>query len=94
YVAWMGVDEAFQRRNLGRRLYKKLEEELLEDGVRMVIADTEGDNEEAISFFKAIGFSPRSEHIWLAKTLRRPVKVAPKGGRVKEILPEIMEAIE
>ncbi len=94
YISWMGVDEAFQKRNLGRRLYRKLEEELLEDGVRMVIADTEGDNEEAISFFKAIGFSPRSEHIWLAKTLRRPVKVAPKGGRVKEILPEIMEAIE
>lgn len=86
YVSWMGVDEAFQRRSLGRRMYKKLEEELLEDGVRMVIADTEGDNEEAISFFKAIGFSPRSEHIWLAKTLRRPVKESPKGKRVREIV--------
>jgi ribosomal protein S18 acetylase RimI-like enzyme len=90
----MGVDEAFQKRNLGRRLYRKLEEELLEDGVRMVIADTEGDNEEAISFFKAIGFSPRSEHIWLAKTLRKRVKEASKGRRVKGTLPETVEAVE
>ena len=74
YIAWMGVDEEYQRLDLGKRLYKKLEEELLEEGVRMVIADTDGDNVQAIGFFKKIGFSPRSEHIWLAKTLRRSRK--------------------
>jgi len=82
YIAWMGLDEAFQRSNLGRRMYRRLEEEMLEDGVRMVIADTDGDNAEAIAFFKAIGFTPRSQHVWLAKTLRRPAnkteKCAPK----------------
>jgi len=78
YVAWMGVDEAFQRRNLGRRMYRRLEEGLLEDGVRMVIADTDGDNAEAIAFFKAIGFTPRSQHVWLAKTLRRPANKTEK----------------
>ena len=78
YIAWMGIDEAYQRRNLGRRIYKKLEEVLLEDGVRMVIADTDGDNAEAIGFFESIGFSPSSEHVWLAKTLRRAAKDAAK----------------
>jgi len=80
YISWLGVDEAFQRNNLARRLYRRLEDRLLEDGVRMVIADTDGDNAEAIDFFKAIGFSPRSEHIWLAKTLKRPVKGIRKRG--------------
>ena len=70
YLTWMGVEESFQRTNLGRRLYKRLEEKFKEDGVRMVIADTEGDNKAAIAFFKALGFSPRAEHVWLAKTLR------------------------
>ncbi|HEY49416.1 MAG TPA: GNAT family N-acetyltransferase [Dehalococcoidia bacterium] len=74
YIAWMGVDEALQRSNLGRRMYRRLEEELLEEGVRMVMADTQGDNVEAIAFFKAIGFTPRSQHVWLAKTLRRQAK--------------------
>jgi len=74
YVGWMGVDEAFQRSALGSRLYGRLEQRLKEEGVRMVIADTQGDNKDAIAFFKAIGFSARSEHLWLAKTLRRPAK--------------------
>lgn len=78
YVGWMGVDEAFQRSALGSRLYRGLEQRLKEEKVRMVIADTQGDNKNAIAFFKAIGFSVRSEHLWLAKTLRRPAKRAGK----------------
>jgi ribosomal protein S18 acetylase RimI-like enzyme len=74
YLSWIGVDDAFQRTNLGRRLYKKLEERLREDGVRMVIADTEADNEGAIAFFKMLGFSLRGQHVWLTKILKRPAK--------------------
>jgi ribosomal protein S18 acetylase RimI-like enzyme len=72
YLSWIGVDEAFQRTKLGLRLYRELEKRLMEDGVRMVIADTEAENEEAIAFFKGMGFSVSSQHAWLAKTLRRP----------------------
>jgi ribosomal protein S18 acetylase RimI-like enzyme len=74
YLSWIGVDDAFQRLNLGLRLYRRLEQTLRRDGVRMMIADTEADNEEAIAFFKTVGFSPASEHVWLAKTLPRAVK--------------------
>jgi len=81
YVSWIGVDEAFQRTNLARRLYARLEDRLEEEGVRMIIADTEGNNETAIAFFEAMGFSPRSEHVWLAKTLPRPAKTAAKKER-------------
>lgn len=72
YLSWIGVDEAFQRSKLGLRLYRELEKRLMEDGVRMIIADTEAENEEAIAFFKETGFSLSSQHAWLAKTLRRP----------------------
>jgi ribosomal protein S18 acetylase RimI-like enzyme len=71
YVSWIGVDEAFQRSNLGHRLYRRLEERLQRDGVRMMIVDTEADNQEAIAFFQDMGFSLSSEYVWLAKTLRR-----------------------
>lgn len=40
----------------------------------MVIADTEAENKGAIAFFGAIGFSPNRQHVWLTKTLRRPIK--------------------
>jgi ribosomal protein S18 acetylase RimI-like enzyme len=71
YISWIGVDEAFQRSNLGHRLYRKLEVRLRKDGVRMMIVDTEADNQEAIAFFQDMGFSLSSEYVWLAKTLRR-----------------------
>ncbi len=71
YLVWLGVADDFQRTGLGRRLYRDVERRLRKDGARMVIADTEGDNEPAISFFKAVGFNSRTPHIWLSKTLKR-----------------------
>ncbi len=82
YISWMGIEESLQRANLGSRLYRKMEEMLQDEGVRMMIADTEGDNERAISFFKTMGFSPRSEHVWLAKTMQRPPKKQTKSKQV------------
>jgi len=78
YLSWIGVDEAFQKASLGRRLYRRLEERFKENGVRMVIADTEADNEGAFAFFKAMGFSLSRQHLWLTKTLRRPTKKVAK----------------
>jgi ribosomal protein S18 acetylase RimI-like enzyme len=74
YLSWIGVDEIFQRTKLGLRLYRELEKRLREDGVRMVIADTEAENEQAIAFFRRIGFANSRQHVWLAKTLRKPGK--------------------
>jgi len=74
YISWIGVTEDFQRTNLGIRLYKRLEQRLRKDGVRMVIADTDSENDPAIAFFKSLGFYHSSEHVWLAKTIRRSTK--------------------
>ncbi len=87
YLSWIGVDEAFQRSRLGLRLYRKLEERLREDGVRMVIADTDADNEEAVAFFKTAGFNLSSRHVWLAKTLRRPARNKLKADSVMRNMP-------
>ena len=72
YLSWIGVAEAFQRTNLGIRLYRKLEQIWRRHGVRMIIADTDAENAPAISFFKAIGFADSSQHVWLVKTIRKP----------------------
>jgi ribosomal protein S18 acetylase RimI-like enzyme len=71
YLSWIGVDEEYQRTGLAQRLYKRLEEKFQKDGVRMVIADTEADNEKAISFFKAMDFTISERYLWLGKTLKR-----------------------
>jgi ribosomal protein S18 acetylase RimI-like enzyme len=82
YLSWIGVDEAFQRTGLGFRLYRELEERFRQEGVRMIIADTETENEEAIAFFKTLGFSLARRHVWLAKTLRK--SASPAGRKARE----------
>ena len=74
YLTWIGIDETLQRTGLGLRLYNRLEERFREDGVRMVMADTEASKKEAIAFFKSLGFSSARQHLWLAKTMRAPAK--------------------
>ena len=81
YLSWIGIDEAFQRTGLGLRLYRKLEERFRNEGVRMIIADTETENDEAIAFFKTLGFSLARRHVWLAKTLRRSANPAHRKTR-------------
>lgn len=71
YVAWIGVEEAYQRMGLGERLYHKIEDMFHQEGVRMVICDTEAGNRGAIGFFETMGFTNSTKHVWLAKTLRR-----------------------
>jgi len=74
YLSWIGVDEDYQRIKLGHRLYRKLEERMKREGVRMMIADTDEENEAALCFFQEMKFSLTRKHQWLAKTLRRPAK--------------------
>lgn len=74
YLTWVGIAEGFQRTGLGRRLYRRLEDRFREEGARMVMADTEASNKEALAFFRTLGFSRTRQHLWLAKTLRPSAK--------------------
>jgi ribosomal protein S18 acetylase RimI-like enzyme len=82
YLAWIGVKEGQQNRGIGKRLYRELERRMKEEGVRMVIVDSESDNKDALAFFQRTGFSVAEEHIWLSKILRRKGQ---KGKRTKNI---------
>ena len=80
YLAWIGVDEEYQRTGMGARLYRKLEEKLLGEGVRIIMCDTEAGNVGAINFFRQLGFSDSAKHVWLSKNLGRRAGKAPGKG--------------
>ena len=70
YIAWIGVKPEFQRVKLGRRLYREVEKRMKrEEGARMMIADTDSNDKDAICFFEKMGFLGHKEHLWLIKTL-------------------------
>jgi ribosomal protein S18 acetylase RimI-like enzyme len=72
YLTWIGVAADYQRTNLGQRLYNKVEDNFQKEGARMVMADTDAENEGALLFLNAMGFSARAQHVWVAKTLQKP----------------------
>jgi ribosomal protein S18 acetylase RimI-like enzyme len=84
YMTWIGVHDTFRRRRLGDRLYRELEKRQRKSGVRMMIADTDGDNEEAIAFMEAVGFTPSAQHLWLTKTLQGSVRKPAKEEQPAE----------
>ena len=87
HMIWMGVDPAFSRQGIADRLANHFLETMLEEGVRMLIVDTEADNLPALKFFRKMGFGNPQEHIYLTMNLkdRRQISMEKKGnGRPKK----------
>ncbi|GBD10384.1 Acetyltransferase YpeA [bacterium HR23] len=78
YLAWLGVKEEFQGLGVAQRLLHEFEKRMKEEGVRMLIVDTEGDNAKALAFFRKNGFRRPTSHVWLTKSLVRPENGVPK----------------
>lgn len=69
WIMWLGVDPRAERQGVGRRLVDRLTEIFLEDGARMLIADTDADNAPALGFFEELGFGNRRGHVYLTKNV-------------------------
>lgn len=93
YVAWIGVDPGQRRAHIARRLYDVLERRMARDGVRIMLMDTQANNQDAIRFFSRMGFGKPTPQVWMSKTLsrvrRKDVRGKARGGgpRPVRVLP-------
>lgn len=69
HLLWLGIDDEYQRTGLGRRLFENFKKKVVARGIRILIVDTQADNEKAISFFRDQGFSQATEHVYLSLNL-------------------------
>jgi len=69
YLVWLGIDPDFHAQGIASRLFTRFRDLMLEDGVRMLLVDTEADNLPALHFFRKMGFGHPQEHIYLALNL-------------------------
>lgn len=69
YLLWLGVDPEHGRQGVGRRLISRLTEILVGLGARMILVDTDPENEEALSFFRKEGFRNEQPHVYLSRNL-------------------------
>ncbi|MEC8436429.1 MAG: GNAT family N-acetyltransferase, partial [SAR324 cluster bacterium] len=69
WLDWLGVHAAWQGKGVGKRLLEKLTDLFIEQGARMILIDTEADNQQALRFFQKEGFGNPNEHVYLSRNL-------------------------
>jgi ribosomal protein S18 acetylase RimI-like enzyme len=71
YIAWLGVSHDFQRRGVAGKLFDKLVERMIEEGVRFMLLDTDPANAAAVKFFTSKGFGNTRQHVYLSLNLSK-----------------------
>ena len=69
YLQWIGVEPDRGGRGVASRLLNRLTELFIEAGARIMIIDTDAENEDAIRFFKRHGFGSELNHIYMSRNL-------------------------
>lgn len=69
HLVWLGIEEAFARRGVASMLFDKFRRLMQKHGVRMLMVDTQADNEDAIRFFMKKGFSNPIDHVYMTLNL-------------------------
>jgi len=76
YLVWLGVKKGLQKARVGERLFREIRRRMQVQGVRMIIIDTDADNEAAIRFFQKQGFGNVQKHVYMTLNLTRPKRKA------------------
>ncbi|MGA1839804.1 MAG: N-acetyltransferase family protein [bacterium] len=74
HLVWLGVADDYQRFGVAEKLFNNFLELMLEEGVRILMADTEADNKPALKFFRKMGFDKSEEHVYLSLNLDEQLK--------------------
>ena len=69
HLLWLGVDPEYSRSGIGKMLFERFQEIMVEEGVRMLMVDTQADNEPAIGFFHRLGFENPTDHVYMTLNL-------------------------
>lgn len=69
YLLWLGVDKDFARKGIAAKLFERITDVFIKMGARMIMVDTDADNEVALSFFRSQGFSQETPHVFLSRNL-------------------------
>jgi ribosomal protein S18 acetylase RimI-like enzyme len=69
YLTWLAVDPEMKRSGIATLLVDEITEIFIRAGARMMIVDTDAENDAAISFFRRHDFCNEDQHVYLSKNL-------------------------
>lgn len=71
HLLWLGVDPKFARMNIGSLLFDRFRDLMHRNGIRMLMVDTQADNEAALEFFHRKGFENPTKHVYMTLNLKK-----------------------
>ncbi len=71
HLLWLGVDPDVARCHIGSLLFDRFRDIMEEQGVRMLVIDTQADNGPAIRFFRGKGFENPTDHVYMTLQLQK-----------------------
>jgi ribosomal protein S18 acetylase RimI-like enzyme len=74
YLVWIGVKPGLQKGGAGHQLFAEIRVRMQAQGVRMIVIDTDADNEAGINFFKKQGFGNIQQHVYMTLNLAKQKK--------------------
>jgi ribosomal protein S18 acetylase RimI-like enzyme len=69
YLLWLGVDPDVARKGVAATLFERMTDLFIKMGARMIMVDTDAENEAALSFFRSQGFGQETPHLFLSRNL-------------------------
>lgn len=71
HLLWLGVEPGFARHQIGSQLFDRFREIMEAAGIRMLMVDTQSDNEPAVRFFQRKGFENPTNHVYMTLNLQK-----------------------
>jgi ribosomal protein S18 acetylase RimI-like enzyme len=84
YLVWIGIQPGLQKCGAGHKLFAEIRQRMVEQGVRMIVIDTDADNNGGIRFFKKQGFGNIREHVYMTLNLSVQGKKRKKKHKKKD----------
>ena len=69
WLEWLGVDPAFKRHGVATRLLNQLTSLFIRRDARIMLVDTDEDNQDALAFFRKNEFGHELRHVYLSRNL-------------------------
>ena len=66
YLIWLGIDPEYQHTGVSQKLFRSFRAAAVEEGARIIMVDTDAGNENALRFFRKLGFNNTRHHIYLS----------------------------
>jgi ribosomal protein S18 acetylase RimI-like enzyme len=75
YLVWLGIHPDYQGLGLANQVFNTMVELFALEKVRMLMIDTQQNNEGALRFFRKLGFGHDEEHVYLSNAPAREASI-------------------